>query len=202
MEINKINRAYYAGQTGTANTARKNCDFPGTLQDVGSNDYDYDRIFETASEIYGVPAGLLKAVAETESNMNPCAISPSGAQGIMQLMPSTAKHLGVSDLFNPEQNIMGGARYLQQLLYKFNSDISLALAAYNAGPNTVSRYGGIPPYEETSNFVGRVLSKYEGSGPKDSVSSVNEMTIGSIRLLQQLNTSLAETSDHDNGGGS
>jgi soluble lytic murein transglycosylase-like protein len=71
MEINKINRAYYAGQTGTANTARKNCDFPGTLQDVGSNDYDYDRIFETASEIYGVPAGLLKAVAETESNMNP-----------------------------------------------------------------------------------------------------------------------------------
>ena len=186
MEIGKINRAYPAEQTGTVNTPKKSGDFSRIYRESGSNTYDLDWIFDTASEIYGVPAGLLRAVAEAESNMNPRAVSPSGAQGIMQLMPSMAEHLGVTDSFNPEQSIMGGARYLHRLLNKFDSNLSLALAAYNAGSGTVFKYGGIPPFEETRSFVSNVLAKYEDPGNDKCVLSDTEMPIDSIKLRQQL----------------
>lgn len=121
-----------------------------------------DSIFEAASRKYGVPVTLLKAVAKTESNFNSTAVSSCGAMGIMQLMPATAKSLGVTDPFDPEQNIMGGAKYLAQMLKEFGGKIELAVAAYNAGPGNVEKYDGIPPFKETQSYVKKVL-EYSGS---------------------------------------
>jgi len=117
----------------------------------------YQPIFAAAASRTGVPESLLEAVAKQESGFNPQAVSTAGAQGIMQLMPATASHLGVSDPFNASQSINAAADYLKTLLDKFHST-PLALAAYNAGPGTVMRYGGIPPYSETQNYVKNVLS--------------------------------------------
>jgi soluble lytic murein transglycosylase-like protein len=118
--------------------------------------------FAEASATYGVDEKLLKAVAKAESNFNPSAVSSAGAIGIMQLMPSTAAGLGVSDSFDARENILGGAKYLSQLLNKYNGDTSLALAAYNAGSSRVDEYGGIPPFTETQNYVKKVLAYYQG----------------------------------------
>lgn len=117
-----------------------------------------DDIFQKAADTYGVPVNLLKAMAKQESNFDPNATSSCGAQGVMQLMPATAASLGVTDAYDPEQNIMGGAKYISQLLSKYNGDVSLALAAYNAGSGNVAKYGGIPPFAETQNYVAKVTA--------------------------------------------
>jgi soluble lytic murein transglycosylase-like protein len=106
---------------------------------------------------YGVDINLVKGVIQAESWFNPNVTSRSGAQGLMQLMPGTARWLGVTDSYDINQNIDGGVNYLRQMLDMFDHDVSLALAGYNAGPNAVKRFGGIPPYEETINYVPRVL---------------------------------------------
>ncbi|CEP67318.1 Prokaryotic transglycosylase, active site [Moorella glycerini] len=114
---------------------------------------------------YNLPAALLQGVVEAESGFNPRAVSPAGAMGLMQLMPATARALGVTDPFNPEANLDGGARYLRQLLDRFQGDLALALAAYNAGPGAVKRYGHIPPYRETRAYIQKVLAaarRFEG----------------------------------------
>ncbi len=118
---------------------------------------DLDSIFKEASEKYNVDINLLKAVAKAESNFNPDATSHCGAMGIMQLMPSTAEGLGVTDAYDPYQNIMGGAKLLSQLSSLYNGNVKLMLAGYNAGPGNVEKYDGIPPFEETQNYVARVL---------------------------------------------
>ncbi len=122
---------------------------------------DLDTIFEEASAEYGVPLYLLKAVAKAESSFNPDSVSQSGAMGVMQLMPETAEELGVSDAFDPEENIMGGADYLSQKLVEYGGNVELALAAYNAGSGNVAKYGGIPPFEETQNYVKKVTAYME-----------------------------------------
>lgn len=122
-----------------------------------------DSIFEEASARYGVSVNLLKAVAKAESNFNPNAVSKAGAIGVMQLMPATARSLGVSDPYNARQNIMGGAKYLKENLDRFGGNVNLAVAAYNAGPNSVQKYGGIPPYKETQNYVKTVNAYMNGS---------------------------------------
>ncbi len=123
-----------------------------------NNEQGLDEIFEKSAEKYNVPVNLLKSVAKAESNFNPKAVSKAGAQGIMQLMPATARGLGVTDSYDPEQNIMGGAKYLRQMLDRFDGDIELSLAAYNAGPGNVLKYGGIPPFAETQNYVAKIKS--------------------------------------------
>ena len=116
-----------------------------------------DRCIRKASRNYHLSSRLIQAVIQAESNYQAGAVSPAGAQGLMQLMPGTANELGVTDPFDIEQNIDGGARYLRKMLDMFNGDERLALAAYNAGPGTVLRHGGIPPYRETQEYVERVL---------------------------------------------
>jgi soluble lytic murein transglycosylase-like protein len=114
-----------------------------------------------AAEKFGVDAGLVAAVVQTESGFAPGAVSPKGAQGLMQLMPATARELGVADPFDPDDNIEAGTRYLQAQLARFQ-DVELALAAYNAGPGNVMKYGGIPPFAETQDFVRRVMARWKG----------------------------------------
>ena len=119
----------------------------------------YDGLIELASETHGIPAALVKAVIATESAFDPSAVSPKGAIGLMQLMPGTARELGVDEAFDSEQNVHGGTRYLRELYDRYG-DWLRALAAYNAGPLAVDRYDGVPPYAETRQYVRRVLSYY------------------------------------------
>lgn len=121
---------------------------------------EYEKYFEEASATYGVDLKLLKAIAKQESNFNPNDVSHSGAVGIMQLMPATAAELGVSNSYDPYQNIMGGSKYIAEKISQYNGDVSLALAAYNAGSGNVAKYGGIPPFKETQNYVRKVIGYY------------------------------------------
>ncbi len=122
------------------------------------NPEEFDSIISSCSREFGVDKALVKAVIHAESGYNPNAVSRKGATGLMQLMPSTAQGLKVADSFNPEDNIRGGVRYLRFLLDTFKGNVSLALAAYNAGLTKVAKFGGIPPYEETRNYVSKVLN--------------------------------------------
>lgn len=125
---------------------------------TAANSAEYEQIIKTCSEKYGVDSSLIKAVIHAESGYNPNAVSNKGASGLMQLMPGTAKSLKVANSFDPKDNVEGGVKYLRFLLDTFHGDVSLALAAYNAGLNRVAKYGGIPPYAETRTYVNRVLS--------------------------------------------
>ena len=123
---------------------------------------EFDHLFQEAGARYGVDPALLKAVAWTESNFRPDAVSHAGAQGLMQIMPGTAEGLGVDPL-DPPQAVDGAARYLRQQLDRFG-DVRLALAAYNAGPGAVEQHGGVPPYEETIGYVAKVVDRYQRLG--------------------------------------
>nr|WP_251010898.1 lytic transglycosylase domain-containing protein [Variovorax paradoxus] len=126
----------------------------------------YDMIVDEVSRAYGLESALLHAVISIESRYNPKAVSKKGAIGLMQLMPDTAKRYGVSDAFDPRQNLVGGAQYLRDLLRMFNNNVSLALAAYNAGEQAVMRHGNqIPPYDETQRYVPLVLDLYRRLQP-------------------------------------
>ena len=121
-------------------------------------------IIREAADRYGVPEELIAAVIDAESRFNPRAVSRRGAQGLMQLMPKTAARLGVADPFSPRENIHGGARHLRSLMDRFDNNVPLALAAYNAGHVAVLHYGGIPPYPQTRAYVNRVLRQLKRDG--------------------------------------
>lgn len=116
-------------------------------------------LIQSAASRVGIKEDLLTAVMERESAFRPCAVSPKGAQGLMQLMPATARELGVADPFNPQENISAGARLLKQLLDKYKGDVQLALGAYNAGQGAVDRQGGVPPIQETKDYITNILGK-------------------------------------------
>jgi len=128
------------------------------LSRVSRNPAEFDQIINSCATEFGVDNSLVKAVIHAESGYNPNAVSNKGATGLMQLMPGTAHDLKVADSFNPSDNIRGGVRYLRFLLDTFKGDVSLALAAYNAGLGKVAKHGGVPPYEETRNYVSKVLN--------------------------------------------
>jgi soluble lytic murein transglycosylase-like protein len=135
---------------------------PGTAQirtttrPAARHDARFDALIEQYAREHGISPELVRAVIQAESGFNPRAVSPKGAMGLMQLMPATARELGVDNPFQPEENIRGGTRYLAQLLARYNQDVHLALAAYNAGPASVERYGRVPPYRETQNYVKKI----------------------------------------------
>ena len=128
--------------------------------DLKAQTTDIDSIIETFSSKYNVDEDFIKAIIKQESGFNPKATSKKGAMGLMQLMPATAKSLGVSDAYNPWENVEGGVKYLKGLLDKYNNNHELALAAYNAGSGAVKKYGGIPPYRETQNYVKSIMAAY------------------------------------------
>ncbi len=146
--------------SASENISNSTEDFANCLNEVQS-DGTLASIFEKASKTYGVPMPLLTAMAKQESNFQADATSKSGAMGIMQLMPATAAHFGCTNPYDPEQNIMAGAKYISELLDKYDGNVSLALAAYNAGSGNVDKYGGIPPFTETQNYVAKITAYME-----------------------------------------
>lgn len=134
--------------------------FSSALTSTTDGNADIDALIEQYSAKNGLDSAFVKAVIKQESGFQPKITSHCGAMGLMQLMPATANSLGVKDAYDPEQNIAGGTKYLKGLLDRFGGDKSLALAAYNAGPNAVAKYNGIPPYKETQNYVKNIMSMY------------------------------------------
>ncbi|HYA41411.1 MAG TPA: lytic transglycosylase domain-containing protein [Syntrophobacteraceae bacterium] len=125
------------------------------------NQAAYDPHIKLTCKIYGLDCNLVRAMIRAESGFNPQAVSPKGAMGLMQLMPETSRDLGVINPFDPVQNIDGGARYLKMMLDRFGNNTALALAAYNAGPEAVTKHGGIPPFDETQIYVKTVMDFYD-----------------------------------------
>ncbi|MDD6194376.1 MAG: lytic transglycosylase domain-containing protein [Lachnospiraceae bacterium] len=152
-------------------------------------------IFAEAAQTYQVDVNLLKAIAKQESNFQPDATSSSGAQGIMQLMPATAESLGVTDAYDPYENIMGGAKLISKLLNQYQGDITLALAAYNAGSGNVAKYGGVPPFEETQNYVVKVQQYYQNGVDVPDV-QLSDSRESKAETAQKLVTMLSEFPSH------
>ena len=164
-------------------------------QAVSVNDYTsrLDAIFEEAASKYSVSKDLLLSVAKAESEFNVNATSKSGAMGLMQLMPDTAKYLGVDDPYDPKQNVFGGAKLLSELLGKYDGNISYALAAYNAGSGNVDKYGGIPPFEETQKYVEKILGYLrDGVVLPDGLSSAGD-------IESMVKTAVSSFEDTDTG---
>lgn len=156
---------------------------------------DVSRLVTTASDQHQIDADLIHSVIGAESGYNPRAVSPKGAQGLMQLMPGTASHLRVKNAFEPAENVDGGTRYLRELLLRYNNDLAKALAAYNAGPERVTQYGGVPPYYETRAYVGRVIRDFnrkklaqKRSCPLPTAGSQPAVAAKTARACSQSNT--------------
>jgi soluble lytic murein transglycosylase-like protein len=145
----------------------------------------YDPFIERVAQEYRLSPGLIKAVALVESGFDPHAVSPKGAQGLMQLMPGTASDYGVDDAFDPLQNLRAGSAHLRRLLDEFDGDLTLALAAYNAGASTVRRHGGVPDYAETKEYLRRVRARLGQDPAARRRSSAGVSPRPSVRLVMQ-----------------
>lgn len=180
-----------AGQAGYTAASSAKGNFKKILKSVANAPENLEAIFKEASKKYGVSEKLLKAVAKAESNFNPSATSKKGAAGVMQLMPATARSLGVDDPYDARSNIMGGAKYLKENLERYNGNVDLTLAAYNAGSNNVSKYGGIPPFKETQEYVKKVKN-YMGDTEPSGYSDASGYSTDISSALQYLSSSSLE----------
>jgi len=180
-----------AGQAGYPAASSAKGNFKKILKSVAKAPENLEAIFKEASKKYGVSEKLLKAVAKAESNFNPSATSKKGAAGVMQLMPATARSLGVDDPYDARSNIMGGAKYLKENLERYNGNVDLTLAAYNAGSNNVSKYGGIPPFKETQEYVKKVKN-YMGDSESSGYSDPSGYSTDISSALQYLSSSSLE----------
>jgi len=161
---------HYTSERPAGQKNVKKFSFPCYASDVTCNQVDWESIplnraafadeIQAAAQVFTVDDALIRAIIHAESAYQPDALSPKGAQGLMQLMPETQKELQIIDVFDPINNIEGGTLYLARLLKQFDQDIELAAAAYNAGPGAVQQYGGVPPYKETREYVRRVKILY------------------------------------------
>lgn len=169
------------------------------LPSYSKNRNAFDQIIRQASQRHGISEGLIKAVMHTESGFNVHARSPVGAQGLMQLMPATARRFNVTNVYDPQENIFGGAQYLSWLLKRFNGNTQLALAAYNAGEGNVDKYGGVPPFRETQDYVRRVTSRYQNlyaSGNNTSENLTAPQVIAQSANYAPASNTMPETSKY------
>lgn len=166
----------------------------GRLRPLPASGELTDLIRQHARQV-GLSPRLVQSVVQVESGYNPRALSRKGAQGLMQLMPGTASELGVEDAYDPDQNLRGGTRYLRQQLDRFGGDLSLALAAYNAGPSAVERFDGVPPYRETRQYVQKVLSLYRGAIPP----ALKEQVRDQARVRERANAAEREQDEATRG---
>lgn len=165
--ISPIDGSAYLVSTGNSVNATSGTDFDKIYNDIAVDD-SLESIFAGAAKEFGINENFLKAVAKAESGFDPDAVSGCGAQGIMQLMPFTSESYGVTDPFDAKQNIYTGAQLLSELLDNYNGNATLALAAYNAGSGSVQKYGGVPPYDETVNYINKINDILGGSLAGDS----------------------------------
>ena len=165
--ISPIDGSVYLVSTGNSVNATSGTDFDKIYNDIAVDD-SLESIFAGAAEEFGINENFLKAVAKAESGFDPDAVSGCGAQGIMQLMPFTSESYGVTDPFDAKQNIYAGAQLLSELLDNYNGNATLALAAYNAGSGSVQKYGGVPPYDETVNYISKINDILGGALSGDS----------------------------------
>ena len=168
------------------------------LPSYSRNKNAFDHIIQQAAQQHGISEGLIKAVMHTESGFNVNARSPVGAQGLMQLMPATARRFNVSNAYDPHENIMAGAKYLAWLLKRFNGNTTLALAGYNAGEGNVAKYGGVPPFRETQDYVRRVTSRYSNlyASGVSANSGSNAITANNNSNTQSQNAQVIAQSDN------
>ena len=145
------------------------------------NSQKLDAVINSIGDLHHIDPDLINSVIHAESGFNPRAVSPKGAQGLMQLMPQTASHLGVANAFDPRANVEGGTRYLRELLERYNFDLIKALAAYNAGPHRVEQYRGVPPYFETRAYVARVVRDFNRKKLAERKTSTKAKTISKVQ---------------------
>ena len=167
--------AYTRSDAGTVIISDQGFTAPASAAVRPQRGSEFDAIIDDHARAQGLSPVLVRAVIEAESAFNPRAVSRVGAMGLMQLMPGTAKDLGVADPFDPVDNIRGGTKYLRALLDRFGGDVRLALAAYNAGPGAVERYDNVPPYRETRNYVAKISNRIKG---------VEAITRGSLTIYR------------------
>ncbi len=165
MDVNMVSslNATTKSKTTEHTSQTRKTDFSDYLDKEQKKTTTLDAIFAKAADKYNVDVNLLKAIGKAESDFNTRSTSHCGAKGIMQLMPATAKFLGVKDSYDPEQNIMGGAKYISRLIKQYDGNVTLALAAYNAGSGNVRKYGGVPPFKETQNYI-KKINKFMSEG--------------------------------------
>lgn len=182
-EIDHIEAAPEEGAAGTKKLAGH------AAPQVSQPAIDINEVVASASGTYRLDPDLVNSVIRAESGFNVRAVSPKGAQGLMQLMPQTASALGIENAFDPQANVEGGARYLRELLERYNFDLIKALAAYNAGPERVERYGGVPPYYETKAYVARIVRDFN----KKKLAAKYAQTTGAPRPAGKKSSVKAQT---------
>lgn len=192
MQVNSISSN--KNINGTKKNGSSSVNGGSSFQSYLGESRELDAIFQKAAKKYGIDVNFLKSVARVESNFRSNAVSCVGAVGIMQLMPRTAKGLGVKNSYDPEQNIMGGAKLLSQLMKKYNGDLEMTLAGYNAGSGNVQKYGGVPPWKSVHNYIKKVLGFYKKS-ESGSTSNVVGASAQSKTAVPVANTSTASVSN-------